>query len=332
MRIDSSVTSLSWIPSEAIEGLAKMPFEVGITHYDEPPPDAIEDLEALRKGDRFREANELRAYVEFEDGRVSSYGQSGGGHIGSTTVRLGPASIAFPAVRLADITPDPVVGPTSVRFVQTVGGRMGLPTPRPVPRKPYFQLTPPIAWTTLALTINSDGTTHHELVGASPFPRHWVYDHAGKLVAKSAVIDFKTWFNDSFGVHTPWGAYDSPAVVTAVETALERQLSRTIMRSGTSPRIRTIDAGESLVEQGDPGSEIFLLLDGVLSVIVDGNEVAEIGPGAILGERAILEGGLRTSTLRAVTRARVAVASPDQIEESALAEVATGHRREQAPS
>ena len=332
MRVESSVTSVSWIPSEAIEGLARLPFQAGITHYDQPPPDVIDDLEAWRRADRFREANELRAYIEFEDGRITGYGHLGGGQIGSTTVRLGPGAITFPAVRLPNIRPEPVVGPTSVRFVQTVGGRMGLPMPRPVPRKPFFQLTPPIAWTTLALTINTDGTSQHELVGASRFPRHWVYDEAGELVAKSGVIDFKAWFDDSFGEHTPWGKYDSPALVTAVETELERQVSRTIMRSGKSPQIRIVEAGESLVEQGQPGRDLFLLLDGVLAVIVDGNEVAEIGPGAILGERAILEGGRRTSTLRAVTRCRVAVASAGQVEESVLAEVATGHRREQGPS
>ena len=54
MRYESSVTSISWIPSEAIPGITKMPFEVGLTHYDEPPPDQIDDLEALRVADRFR--------------------------------------------------------------------------------------------------------------------------------------------------------------------------------------------------------------------------------------------------------------------------------------
>ena len=37
-RFDLSVTAISWIPSEAIEGLSKVPFELGITHYDQPPP------------------------------------------------------------------------------------------------------------------------------------------------------------------------------------------------------------------------------------------------------------------------------------------------------
>lgn len=329
-RYESSVTAISWIPSEAIEGLSKVPFELGITHYDDPPPDRIEDLEALRRTDRFREANELRAFIDVEDGRIVDFGHLGQGHIGATTVRVGPAAIRFPAVQLPDIRPDPEVGPSSVRFIQTVGGRMGIPTPRPVPRKPFAQFWPSIAWTTLGLTINADGSTHHELLGASPFPRHWIYDHEARLVEKSGVVDFKKWFNDSFGQHTPWGAYDSQAVVASVESALERELSTTIMRGGAKPTIRTLSAGETLVTQGEPGSQIYLILDGMFVVEVDGAEVAEIGPGAVVGERAALEGGARTATLRATTRARVAEAAPDQLNLEALGTLAATHHREGA--
>lgn len=70
---------------------------------------------------------------------------------------MGPAAVCFPAVRLPDIQAEPEIGPTSARFVQTIGGRMGLPTPRPVKHKPFVQFWPSIAWTTLALTINVDG-------------------------------------------------------------------------------------------------------------------------------------------------------------------------------
>ena len=38
MRIEKSVTSITWIPSEAISGMPKVPFEMGVAHYDEPPP------------------------------------------------------------------------------------------------------------------------------------------------------------------------------------------------------------------------------------------------------------------------------------------------------
>jgi CRP-like cAMP-binding protein len=71
--------------------------------------------------------------------------------------------------------------------------------------------------------------------------------------------------------------------------------------------------GESLVEQGEPGEELYLVLDGVLDVEIDGAKVAELGPGAIAGERAALEGGVRTATLRAASTARVAVIPKDAV-------------------
>jgi len=317
-RYESSVTAVSWIPSEAITGPSKVPFELGVTHYDQPPPDHLDDLEDLRVTDRFREANELRAYIEVDDGRIVDAGHLGQGHIGATTVRVGPAAMRFPAVHLPDIQHAPEIGESGVRFVQTVGGRMGLPTPRPVPHKPFVQFWPSIAWTTLALTIHVDGSSTHELVGASPFPRHWIYDHQGQLVEKSGVIDFGKWFNHSYGDRTPWGEQDSPAVVAAVESALERSLSTAIMRGGAKPRIRSIAEGETLVRQGEPGSEVFLILDGMFVVEIDDEEVAEIGPGAVVGERASLRDGTRTATLRARTPGRVAGVPPDALDPEAL--------------
>src|SRR5437773_1060098 len=38
MRVEASVTSVSWIPSEAVTGaVLKGTFESGVTHYDDPP-------------------------------------------------------------------------------------------------------------------------------------------------------------------------------------------------------------------------------------------------------------------------------------------------------
>jgi CRP-like cAMP-binding protein len=184
------------------------------------------------------------------------------------------------------------------------------------------QIAPAIPWTTLGLTIHADGTAEHRLVGASSFPRHWVYDHTGRLVAKSGFIDYDTWWREAFGSHTPWGAEDSAPVVTAVESALERQLSVAVIDA--KPRFRRLQAGRTLVEQGERGEELFLLFDGVLRVEVDGKPVAEVGPGAILGEMALLRDGRRMATLRAVTPCRVAVVPKDQIDRPALEELAKG--------
>jgi hypothetical protein len=332
MRIESSVTAISWIPSEAISGVAKLPFELGVTSYDDPLPEVIEDVEGWLAGNSFRFINRLRAWIEVEDSRITDYGHAGCGYIGVSQVKLGSIGATFQGVPLPDIRPEPEAGNDFVRFVQTAGGRTALPAPRRVRRKPYFQFSSPIAWSTLALTVRADGSSDHEVVGASTFPRHWIYDHSGKHVAKTGLIDYDKWYREAFGQKTPWGDEDSPAVTTEVETALERELSTHIMRGGENPRILTIDAGETLVNQGDPGNEIYLLLDGIVDVEVDGQEIAELGPGAVLGERALLEGGTRTSTLRAVTPCKVAAASGNQIERDALVELAAGHRREERPS
>jgi hypothetical protein len=328
MRVESAVTSITWIPSEAISGMPKLPFEMGMAHYDEPPPDRIDDLDPLHENDLFREANELKAWIEVEDDKVVDHGYSGKGRIGITRIKLGPREVAFAAVQYPLLQAEPEVGDGWVRFVQSAGGHMGLPAPRRVSGKPFFRVKSASAWTTLQLIVYADGSSNHSLLGASPFPRHWIYDKDGVLVEKSGTIDFAKWYRESHGPNTPWGEEDSPTLVTAVESELERDLSASIMRSGAKLERRNLDSGEALVHEGEEGRELFLLLDGMVDVEVNGDVVAEIGPGALLGERALLEGGKRTATIWASTPVRVAVIPPEAIDESALPELAAGRKRE----
>src|SRR5262245_66511232 len=94
VRIESSVTAISWIPSEAVEGLPKIPFTMGVAHYDDPPPDVIEDLDAMREADAFREANELRAFIEVgDDGSIMDSAHLGTGHRGLTRLTVGPKEL-----------------------------------------------------------------------------------------------------------------------------------------------------------------------------------------------------------------------------------------------
>lgn len=333
MRIEHAVTSLSWIPSEAIPGVLKLPFERGLTHYDEPPPDRLDDLEALRVADRFRFANHLRAWVSFDDatGAVLDAGYSGGVLMGSTTVAAGTrAARTFEAFDLPTIQAAPAIeADGSVTFAQTAGGRTGLPAPRRVSHKPFVQWQAPLVWSTLRLTIRPDGTSAYEVTGASPFPRHWIYGSDGGLALKTGMTRFKHWYRHAFGKQSPWGEDDSPALVTAAESALERVLSTEIMRGGAKPVVRSVAAGTAIAVEGEVDSDLFLLLDGVVRVSVGGEAVAELGPGAVLGERAGLEAGCRTATVTAVTPCRVAVAAAGTLDPEALAEVATAHRREQ---
>jgi len=373
VRIESSVTAVSWVPLDCVEGGQRLHFHVGAAQYDDPPPDHLDDLEALLAAGRVRLANRLEAHVEVRDGHIVASAQSGQGYIGapghpppadsgaasgsvsgemreadlpaspgsvsggprgadlpaspgSGSVSGGPrgaeppAFVGFSAVPLPDLRPEPEVGDGWVRFSQTAGGLLSLGMPyRPVPGDPA-RLAAPAAWTTLTLTVHADGRSQPALAGASPFPRHWVYDHRGRVVATSGVVDFTGWQADAWDPFTPWGGRDAPVRATAVETALERELSRIII--GSAPHWRRLRKGATLVAQGDPGDELYLLFDGLLAVEIDGATVAELGPGAVVGEVALLEGGRRTATLRAVTGCRVAAVPGSRIDRAALAELA----------
>lgn len=335
MRVESGVTSVSWIPSESVSGLLKLSFTAAITHYDDPPTDHLDGPEAvleLKKRGAFRFANLLSGWAEFDgDTPVAwGYGHDAGLVPGTTTVRLASLGVTFAMYSLPVLRPRPEAQDGAVVLTQTAGGRIGVPVPHKVARSPYVQWNAPLVWTTLRLTLRSDGTSSAQMTGASPFPRHWVYGEDGALIGKSARADPDTWMAHTFGTQTPWGETDSPVMVAEAESAVERQLSTTIMRGGRKPVIRNHPAGTVLIRQGDPGADLFLLLDGALSVDVDGEEVGRVGPGAILGERAILEGGRRTSTLTALSPVRVAVARAEDVDTEALRAVSEGHRREEA--
>lgn len=331
----SSVTSLSWIPSELIQGPFRVPFDLGLTHYDAPPPDTlgsggrdadVDDIEAaiaeLRRAGRFRFVNRLAATAQVEVGRIVAVHTTGAGVIGRTNL-LGGA-VRFPAIAMPDLVTVEIADDGSSAVVrQTAGGRAPLPAPRLVQGRP--RLVPPVVWTTLELRFAADGTVERDVVGASPFPRHWVYDDGGHLVQKVALTDARSWLRDMTEDDNPWAGTEYAALLSSPETGLERRLSAEVM--GRRPRIERLAAGQVLLRQGDPGAEVVLLLDGVVGVSRDGVDLAEIGPGAILGERSLLEGA-RTATVVAVTDLTVAVLDADGLDRDALESLVEGHRRE----
>jgi hypothetical protein len=320
VRIESSVTAVSWVPLDCVEGGQRLAFHVGAAQYDDPPPQRLDDLASLMAQGRVRLANQLRGYAEVSDGRIVASGQSGQGWVGASREAADANQVGFAAVPLPDLRPDPEEGEGWVRFGQTAGGLLSVGMPYRTGPAASPRLAAPAAWTTLSLTIHADGTSSQALVGASPFPRHWVYDHDGRLVATSGVIDFTGWQADAWDPFTPWGGRDAPVRATAVETALERELSQVMLDS--APQWIRLRKGATLVEQGDPGHELYLLLDGLLAVEIDGRTVTELGPGAVVGEVALLDGGRRTATLRAVTPCRVAAVAGNRIDRDALAELA----------
>jgi hypothetical protein len=316
MRLDASATAITWLPFEALDRIGVIPLELAVAHYDAPPPAVVPDLDELRRQDAFREANELRAWIEVDDDEIVDYGQTGRSLIGDGP-ELEAQQVSFPAVEFPVIQPEPELGDRWVRFTQTVGGRIGWPAPRPVAGRPYFHVGAVSAWTTLELLMRADGTAETRLVAASPFPRHSLYDADGVLIDVFGAVEFE------LGEGTPWGDERTPAFANAVESELERRLATAILHEGAMLVRRRVARGETLVEQGESGRDLFVLLDGVFHVEIDGEVVAEVGSGAIVGERALLGDGRRTATLRAVRSSRVAVIGADAISRSDLAQIST---------
>jgi hypothetical protein len=316
MRVESRVFSLSWVPSDVVAGLARLPFAISIARADPPLPERVLEPHELVRTDRARQANELRAWVEFDgEGRPVDHGYGGVDEDAGGAWRH-----EFPVLRQ-----EPLVESGSVRFVQSAGARLGGSVPHRVLGKPFLRFGAPVAWTTVALTISSDGGGRGELLGASPFPRHWLFADDGALLAKSAEVDYRRWLEEASADRTPWGAEDSREFVAAAESALERQLSGRIMAA--KPRVQTVPEGTMLVGQGDLGDTVYLVLDGILDVDVGGQTVAEVGPGAIVGERGSLE-GRRTATLRARTACRVVPLDPASLSAAEREQIAAGHRHE----
>jgi CRP-like cAMP-binding protein len=87
-----------------------------------------------------------------------------------------------------------------------------------------------------------------------------------------------------------------PLFAEASEAALERVLSR----AGEI----TCEPGQILALEGDPGSGMFVILDGTALVEWRGGSV-ELGPGAFFGELTLLApGGTRIARVRASTQMR----------------------------
>jgi len=56
-------------------------------------------------------------------------------------------------------------------------------------------------------------------------------------------------------------------------------------------------AGTTLVREGEPGHDAFIVLDGSVSVHRAGAKVTTLGPGSIVGELSMLDRGPRTATV-----------------------------------
>ena len=81
---------------------------------------------------------------------------------------------------------------------------------------------------------------------------------------------------------------------------------------------RMVAAGDALIRRGESGRTLYFVLQGRLEVIAhstDGlsmGQVAQVGPGSVLGELAFFDGGPRSAGAWAVDDCEVALMAPDQ--------------------
>lgn len=59
----------------------------------------------------------------------------------------------------------------------------------------------------------------------------------------------------------------------------------------------TITAGQPLATQDRLGREVVVIVSGTASVLRDGQQIAQVGPGDIIGEMSILTGELRNASV-----------------------------------
>src|SRR6516162_11213535 len=166
MQIERSATSVSWIPSDSVRGLLKVPFSGGVMHYDQPPPLTLTDLEGMRCRGEFRFANLLRAWIDVEDGTIRDCGYAGGLIMGLTPITVGSLNMLLATKANPEIRPEPEVTADTVRFVQTAGNRPAFSFLKPSARWPFLVTRPFTIWTTVELTVRADASSTQRLAGA----------------------------------------------------------------------------------------------------------------------------------------------------------------------
>ncbi|MGD2067655.1 MAG: GGDEF domain-containing protein [Gemmatimonadota bacterium] len=93
-------------------------------------------------------------------------------------------------------------------------------------------------------------------------------------------------------------------------------------RLAAATREESHGPGEIVVEIGEPGHSLFLIVEGQVQVLFPGRsrdfELARLGPGDFFGEMAVLNDKPRSATVRAVEGCRVIVLSKEDLHEILL--------------
>ena len=66
-------------------------------------------------------------------------------------------------------------------------------------------------------------------------------------------------------------------------------------------------AGDVVFRAGDPGTKMYVVLEGRVSIEIHGKRVLEAGPGELVGEMALIDATARSATTTALEATKLAV-------------------------
>lgn len=81
-------------------------------------------------------------------------------------------------------------------------------------------------------------------------------------------------------------------------TGLSTKDATTLAKAGQSVRV---PEGWSIIFETTPSDKAYILLDGTVDIRRDGEKIAEVGPGGVLGEIGLLNRQLRSASVVAAT-------------------------------
>ncbi|MDQ3031854.1 MAG: cyclic nucleotide-binding domain-containing protein [Myxococcota bacterium] len=78
-----------------------------------------------------------------------------------------------------------------------------------------------------------------------------------------------------------------------------------LVRVSNTCRALTLAAGEIVISEGEASETLFLVVEGGVDVVRNGNKLAELGPGSHFGEMALLSQRPRSATVRTLVATRL---------------------------
>ena len=103
---------------------------------------------------------------------------------------------------------------------------------------------------------------------------------------------------------------NDPKIERLMTSQTFAQLGEKRLRS-LGPYVDEIEvrSGSTLMREGSFPFELEVIIDGSADILIGGEKVGEVGPGAVLGEMALLNRGARSATVVATSDTKLSVIS-----------------------